>query len=208
LNRESLKLYLITDNNALKGRDFFEVVEDALKGGVTMVQLREKNLSSLDFTKKANKLKQLTKKYNVPLIINDNMNIAFDCGAEGLHIGQTDTAIRDARRIIRKDYGKILGITASSIALACDAEKYGADYIGSGAVFATGTKSDAKPLSFEDLKNITQSVSIPVVAIGGITIENAHLLQGLGLSGLAVSSGIMGAENVYETAKYLKNLEL
>jgi len=208
LNREDLKLYLITDNNALKGRNFFEVIEEALKGGVTMVQLREKNLSPIDFTKRATKLKQLTKKYNVPLIINDNINIAFDCGADGLHIGQTDIAIRDARRIMRKDSGKILGVTASSVALANNAEKNGADYIGSGAVFATGTKNDAKFLSFDGLKNITQSLSIPVVAIGGITVENAHLLKNLGLAGLAVSSGIMGAENVYETAKYLRNLEL
>lgn len=208
MNKGDLKVYLVTDNNALKGRDFFEVVEQALKGGVTMVQLREKELDTADFLKKANKLKQLTNKYHVPLIINDRIDIAFDTKAEGLHVGQKDTAVRDCRRIMRKDYHQILGVTANTVVLAQDAEKMGADYIGVGAVFGTTTKADAKPLSIQELKEIVDSVSIPVVAIGGITVENAPLLKGIGLAGVAVSSGIMGVEDVFGAARSFKNLRL
>ncbi|MGE4215262.1 MAG: thiamine phosphate synthase [Anaerotignaceae bacterium] len=208
MNKDDLKVYLVTDNNALNGRDFFEVVEQALKGGVTIVQLREKMLETPDFLKKANRLKQLTQKYNVPLIINDRMDIAFDSKADGLHVGQKDIAVRDGRRIMRKDYSKILGVTANTVALSQEAEKMGADYLGVGAVFGTTTKADAKPLTIQALKEIVESVSIPVVAIGGITVENAHLLKGIGLAGVAVSSGIMGAEDVFVAAQSLRKLEL
>jgi thiamine-phosphate pyrophosphorylase len=208
LNKDQLKVYLVTDNNALNGRDFFEVVEQALKGGVTMVQLREKMLETSDFLKKANKLKQLTQKYNVPMIINDRMDIAFDSNSDGLHVGQKDIAICDEGQKMRKDYGKILGVTANTVALAQEAEKMGADYLGVGAVFGTTTKADAKPLTIQELKEIVESVSIPVVAIGGITVENVHLLKGIGLAGVAVSSGIMGVDDVLAAAKSFKNLEL
>lgn len=208
MNKEDLKLYLVTDENALNGRDFFEAVEEALKGGVTIVQLREKSLCPDEFLKKAVKLKQLTDKYNVPLIINDKLEIVFDSKAHGLHIGQGDIAIRDGRRIIRKDGNKILGVTANTISLAKEAEEKGADYIGVGAAFATSTKHDAKTINHELIKEITKSVKIPVVAIGGINAENAHLLCGMGLSGIALSSGILGAENIFETAKYIRNLKL
>ncbi len=208
LNRNDLKVYLITDNNALNGRDFFETIEDALENGVTMVQLREKNLSAADFLKKANKLKKLTDKYNVPLIINDRVDIAFDCGAAGLHIGQNDISVRDGRRIIRRDMNKILGVTANTVPLALEAEKLGADYIGAGAIFATSTKSGAKHISVDELREIAKSVSIPVVAIGGITAQNAHVLEGTKIAGVAVSSGIMRAENIGDVVKTLKALEL
>ena len=208
MNKEDLKVYLVTDEKALKGRDFFQCVEEALKGGVTIVQLREKNLSTNELLKKAIKLKSLTDKYNVPLIINDKVEIVFDSNVCGLHIGQKDIAIRDGRRIIRKDRNKILGVTANTVALAKEAEEKGADYIGVGAVFATSTKDDAKTISHELLKEIVESVTIPVVAIGGITPENAHLLSGIGLKGVAVSSGILGAENIYNAAKSLSELKL
>ncbi|MCI8342753.1 MAG: thiamine phosphate synthase [Firmicutes bacterium] len=208
MNRNDLKVYLITDNNALNGRDFFETIEDALENGVTMVQLREKNLSAADFLKKANKLKKLTDKYNVPLIINDRVDIAFDCGAAGLHIGQNDISVRDGRRIIRRDMNKILGVTANTVPLALEAEKLGADYIGAGAIFATSTKSGAKHISVDELREIAKSVSIPVVAIGGITAQNAHVLEGTKIAGVAVSSGIMRAENIGDVVKTLKALEL
>lgn len=208
MNKDKLKVYLVTDNNALNGRDFFEVVEQALKGGVTIVQLREKMLETADFLKKANKLKQLTQKYNVPLIINDKMDIALNSNSEGLHVGQKDISVCDEGQKIRKSYDKILGVTANSVALAQEAEKMGADYLGVGAVFGTTTKADAKPLTIQELKEIVESVSIPVVAIGGITVENAHLLKGIGLAGVAVSSGIMGADDVFAAAESLKNLEL
>ena len=208
MNRKDLKLYLVTDNNALKGRDFFYVVEEALKGGVTMVQLREKNLPTDEFSKKAIKLKTLTDKYNVPLIINDRLDIAFDCKAAGLHIGQKDIALRDGRRIMRRDYNKLLGVTANTVELAVEAEKMGADYLGVGAVFSTDTKDDATLLSIETLKEIVEKVNIPVIAIGGINAQNAILLKGMGLSGLAISSGIMGAEDVYFASKFLKGLAI
>lgn len=208
MDKKALKVYLVTDNNALKGRDFFEVVEEAIQGGVTIVQLREKDLSSDDFVKKANRLKKLTDKYNIPLIINDKIDVAFDSKADGLHVGQKDIAVRDGRRIMRKDYNRILGVTANTVDLAIEAEKMGADYIGAGAVFGTTTKNDAKFLSIEGLAEIVSAVSIPVVAIGGITPENAQMLKGIGLAGVAVSSGIMGADNVFEAAKKLRELEL
>ena len=208
LDRKQLKLYLVTDTHALRGRDFFDVVEAALMGGVTMVQLREKTLPTADFLKKANALRTMTERYGVPLIINDRLDIAFDSKACGLHVGQKDISASDSRRILRKDTGKILGVTANTIAQAQAAEAAGADYIGAGAMFATQTKGDTTPLSKEALKAIVESISIPVVAIGGINAQNAKELTGLGLAGLAISSGIMGAENVYETAKALAALKL
>lgn len=208
MNRNDLKVYLVTDNKALGGRDFFQTIEEALENGVTMVQLREKELSAADFLKKANKLKKLTDKYGVPLIINDRLDIAFDCGAAGLHIGQKDIAASDGRRIMRRDMNKILGVTANTAPLAVEAEKAGADYIGAGAVFPTPTKLGTKRLAIEELKEIVKSVSIPVVAIGGITEANVCALEGSGIAGVAVSSGIMGSSNIGRTVKILKELKL
>ncbi len=206
MNRDNLKVYLVTDSHSLNGRDFFDVVEEAVKSGVTMVQLREKELNSADFLKKANKLKKITDKYNVPLIINDRVAIAFDCRAAGLHIGQKDISVRDGRRIMRRDRGQILGVTANTPELAVEAEKMGADYIGAGAVFQTSTKHNAEIISIETISKITSSVSIPVVAIGGITAENACMLKGTGIAGVAVSSGIMNAYDIKGVVKTLKEL--
>lgn len=198
-----LKVYLVTDNSRLNGRDFFEVVEKALLGGVTMVQLREKNVTSKEFYDKALKLKKLTERFKVPLIINDRADIALAVGADGVHIGQKDIPAALVRKMVGEKM--ILGVTASTEALALEAEKNGADYIGAGAVFSTSTKKEAKTLSREELKKITACVKIPVVAIGGISNENIESLRGSGIAGVAVSSGIMGGD-AFESAKTMSKL--
>lgn len=200
-----LKVYLVTDNGQLKGRDFFDVVEESLKGGVTLVQLREKNITSREFYEKALKLREITKKYNVPLIINDRVDIAMAVNADGVHVGQKDIPVSEVKRI---SGGKlIVGATANTVELAKEAEKQGADYIGSGAMFSTPTKDDAKPMTKDMLKNIVNSVNIPVCAIGGINIDNVIELKNTGIAGVAVSSGIMGVENVFDISNTFLKLK-
>lgn len=201
-----LKVYLVTDNGQLKGRDFFDVVEESLKGGVTLVQLREKNITSREFYEKALKLREITKKYNVPLIINDRVDIAMAVNADGFHVGQKDIPVSEVKRI---SGGKlIVGATANTVELAKEAEKQGADYIGSGAMFSTPTKDDAKPMTKDMLKNIVNSVNIPVCAIGGINIDNVIELKNTGIAGVAVSSGIMGVENVFDISNKFFEIEI
>lgn len=201
-----LKVYLVTDNGQLKGRDFFDVVEESLKGGVTLVQLREKNITSREFYEKALKLREITKKYNVPLIINDRVDIAMAVNADGVHVGQKDIPVSEVKRI---SGGKlIVGATANTVELAKEAEKQGADYIGSGAMFSTPTKYDAKPMTKDMLKNIVNSVNIPVCAIGGINIDNVIELKNTGIAGVAVSSGIMGVENVFDISNKFFEIEI
>ncbi len=201
-----LKVYLVTDNGQLKGRDFFDVVEESLKGGVTLVQLREKNITSREFYEKALKLREITKKYNVPLIINDRVDIAMAVNADGVHVGQKDIPVSEVKRI---SGGKlIVGATANTVELAKEAEKQGADYIGSGAMFSTPTKDDAKPMTKDMLKNIVNSVNIPVCAIGGINIDNVIELKNTGIAGVAVSSGIMGVENVFDISNKFFEIEI
>ncbi len=201
-----LKVYLVTDNGQLKGRDFFDVVEESLKGGVTLVQLREKNITSREFYEKALKLREITKKYNVPLIINDRVDIAMAINADGVHVGQKDIPVSEVKRI---SGGKlIVGATANTVELAKEAEKQGADYIGSGAMFSTPTKDDAKPMTKDMLKNIVNSVNIPVCAIGGINIDNVIELKNTGIAGVAVSSGIMGVENVFDISNKFFEIEI
>lgn len=201
-----LKVYLVTDNGQLKGRDFFDVVEESLKGGVTLVQLREKNITSREFYEKALKLREITKKYNVPLIINDRVDIAMAINADGVHVGQKDIPVSEVKRI---SGGKlIVGATANTVELAKEAEKQGADYIGSGAMFSTPTKDDAKPMTKDMLKNIVNSVNIPVCAIGGINIDNVIELKNTGIAGVAVSSGIMGVENVFDISNKFFKIEI
>lgn len=200
-----LKVYLVTDNGQLKGRDFFDVVEESLKGGVTLVQLREKNITSREFYEKALKLREITKKYNVPLIINDRVDIAMAVNADGVHVGQKDIPVSEVKRI---SCGKlIVGATANTVELAKEAEKQCADYIGSGAMFSTPTKDDAKPMTKDMLKNIVNSVNIPVCAIGGINIDNVIELKNTGIAGVAVSSGIMGVENVFDISNTFLKLK-
>lgn len=195
------KLYLVTDRNILKNIDICTAVEDAIKGGVTVVQIREKDIKTLDFYNVAKKIKDVTDKYNIPLIINDRIDIALAINTDGVHLGQDDMPCSIARRILGKD--KIIGISASTLEEALKAEKDGADYIGVGAIFSTNTKKDADDVSIETLKEIKRKVSIPVVAIGGINRENVTLLKETNIDGVAVISDILGREDIYASAKCL-----
>lgn len=195
------KLYLVTDRNILKNTDICTAVEDAIKGGVTVVQIREKDIKTLDFYNVAKKIKDVTDKYNIPLIINDRIDIALAINTDGVHLGQDDMPCSIARRILGKD--KIIGISASTLEEALKAEKDGADYIGVGAIFSTNTKKDADDVSIETLKEIKRKVSIPVVAIGGINRENVTLLKETNIDGVVVISDILGREDIYTSAKGL-----
>ncbi|MBR6994130.1 MAG: thiamine phosphate synthase [Methanobrevibacter sp.] len=187
-----LSLYLVTDKSD-DVEKFLNTIEEAIKGGVTVVQIREKTAETLDFYNLALKVKEITTKYNVPLIINDRVDVALAIDAEGVHVGQSDMPCDVTRKLIGED--KILGVSAATIDEAKKAEKDGADYIGTGAVFPTATKDDAPSITKQDLKDVVDSISIPVVAIGGITLENASQLKDTGIAGLSVVSAIMSAEN-------------
>lgn len=202
-DRNKYLLYAVTDRHWLNGRTLEEDVELALKGGVTLVQLREKNLDFDAFCKEAEKIHSLCQKYNVPLIINDNVEVAKAVNAEGVHLGQGDMSIAEAREILGNS--KIIGATARTKEQAVKAEKDGADYVGSGAVFGTSTKSDAVKMSFETLTEICNSVKIPVTAIGGITKENVSELKGTGISGVAVVSGIFAEKDIYNSTLEIRN---
>lgn len=202
-DRNKYLLYAVTDRHWLNGRTLEEDVELALKGGVTLVQLREKNLDFDAFCKEAEKIHSLCQKYNVPLIINDNVEVAKAVNAEGVHLGQGDTSIAEARETLGNS--KIIGATARTKEQAVKAEKDGADYVGSGAVFGTSTKSDAVKMSFETLTEICDSITIPVTAIGGITKENVSELKGTGISGVAVVSGIFAEKDIYNSTLELRN---
>ena len=201
-DRSKYLLYAVTDRHWLNGRTLEEDVEQALKGGVTLVHLREKNLNFEEFCKEAEIIHLLCKKYNVPLIINDNVEVAKAVDAEGVHLGQGDMSIAKAREILGKN--KIIGATARTKEQAVKAEKEGVNYVGSGAVFGTSTKSDAVKMSFETLREICESVKIPVTAIGGITKENVLQLKGTGISGVAVVSGIFAEKNIYNSTSELR----
>ena len=201
-DRSKYLLYAVTDRHWLNGKALEEDVEQALKGGVTLVQLREKKLDFDSFCREAEKIHSLCSKYNVPLIINDNVEVAKAVNAEGVHLGQGDMSISKARDILGKN--KIIGATARSKEQAVEAEKEGADYVGSGAVFGTSTKSDAVKMSYATLKEICESVKIPVTAIGGITKENVSELKGTGISGVAVVSGIFAEKNIFNSVVELK----
>ena len=200
--RNKYLLYAVTDRHWLNGRTLEEDVELALKGGVTLIQLREKNLDFDSFCKEAEKIHSLCQKYNVPLIINDNVEVAKAVNAEGVHLGQGDMSLARARDILGNS--KIIGATARTKEQAVKAEKEGADYVGSGAVFGTSTKSDAVKMSFETLKEICESVNIPVTAIGGITKKNVSELRGTGISGVAVVSGIFAEKDIYNSTLELR----
>lgn len=194
------KLYLVTDRGILKGRDIAEAVEAAIKGGVTLVQLREKDISTMDFYKVALKVKAVTCKYNIPLIINDRIDIALAIDAEGIHVGQSDMPCSITRKLVGD---KIVGVSAATIEEAIEAEKNGADYIGVGAVFPTSTKEDARAVSIELLSKIKDTVSIPVVAIGGINSKNVDLLKPANIDGIAVISDILAKEDITLASKRL-----
>lgn len=201
-DKKQLLLYAITDRRYLGGRTLEEQVEEALKGGVTMVQLREKDLSDKEFIEEARVLRAICSEYGVPLIINDRVDVALEAGADGVHVGREDESVRLIRK--RVGPGFIIGSTAKTLEQAGAAEREGADYIGVGAMFPSPTKETALGISLEDLKNISASVSIPSVAIGGISAENIALLEGGGMSGIAVISAIFAAEDIVKKTKELR----
>ena len=197
-------VYLVTDHRNKTDEEFLNIIEEAIKGGTTIVQLREKTASTKDFYQLALKVKEITSKYDVPLLINDRIDIAIAVDSEGVHIGQDDMPADIARKIIGED--KILGVSASTVEEAKKAQEDGADYIGSGAVFPTATKDDADSVSKEELKEIVDSIDIPVVAIGGITLENAESLKDTGIAGFSVVSAIMSADNPKEASQKLREI--
>jgi len=198
-------LYLATDRPLLQGRDLFKVVEEAVRGGVTVVQLREKEASSQEFYNIALRMKQLTNKYGVPLIINDRLDIMLAVDADGLHLGQDDLPLPVARKLIGP--GKILGWSVSDSEKAREGEKLGADYLGAGAVFATGTKTDAgKPIGLEELGKIKNSVRIPVVGIGGINEKNITRVKDTGVDGVCVISAILAKDDATKASRELSDL--
>ena len=202
--REHLLIYAVTDRAWTGRMTLFEQVEAALRGGATMVQLREKGLAEQDFEgflEEARRMHELTARYGVPLIIDDNVEIALKSGAEGVHVGQNDMDAGEVRRLLGPD--RILGVTAKTVEQARRAQDAGADYLGSGAVFGTSTKADAIPMSLERLREICACVRIPVVAIGGICLENIGRLSGSGVAGAAIVSGIFGAEDIEGTTRRL-----
>ena len=201
---EDMLLYAVTDRAWLKGETLESQVEKALKGGATFVQLREKELDEAEFLEEAKKLKILCRKYQVPFVINDNVKIALAVDADGVHVGQNDMDAAQARALLGPD--KILGVTAKTVEQALKAQEQGADYLGSGAVFGTSTKADALPMTMERLGEICRSVSIPVVAIGGICLENIGKLKGSGAAGAAVVSGIFGAEDIEGTVRQMREM--
>ena len=201
LKLEDCILYAVTDTSWLRGQTLAQQVEAALRGGATMVQLREKELEGEALEQEAREILAVCRKYGVPLLINDDVMLAKKIGAEGVHVGQSDMAAAEARSILGPD--AIIGVTARTIEQAQAAEKAGADYLGSGAVFGTSTKKDAKPLDPAYFQQICESVSIPVVAIGGITANNIRQLEGRKMSGFAIVSGIFAAQDIEAQTKKL-----
>ena len=201
---KSLLLYAVTDRHWLGGRTLYDVVRESLDGGVTFLQLREKDLDDASFYEEAVKLQEMAKEYGVPFVVNDNVEIAVRMNADGVHVGQSDMEAGDVRALIGPD--KILGVSAQTVEQAILAEKRGADYLGVGAVFPTGSKDDAVEVTHETLKEICDAVSIPVVAIGGITYENIHELAGTGICGIAVISAIYAQDHIREAAAALKKV--
>ncbi len=204
LDKKDLLLYAVTDRHWLGDRTLYEVVKESLDGGATFIQLREKNLDQAHFLEEARELKKLCAEYQVPFVINDNVDIAMQMDADGVHVGQSDMETGDVRAKLGPD--KIIGVSAQTVEQAILAEKRGADYLGVGAVFPTGSKDDADDVSHETLKAICQAVNIPVIAIGGITVENTPLLKGTGICGIAVISAIYGQENIPEATRKLKDV--
>ena len=199
---KDLLLYAVTDRHWLNGRTLVDVVKESLDGGVTMIQLREKSLDEGKFLEEAKELQALCRERHVPFIVNDNVDIAKAMDADGVHVGQDDMAALDARAKLGPD--NLIGVSAHTVEEALLAEKQGADYLGVGAVFPTSSKSDVGEMSYETLKAICKAVSIPVVAIGGISGENVGKLAGSGICGVAVISAIYAAKDVEAAAADLK----
>lgn len=201
-DKKDLLLYAVTDRHWLNGRELADVVKESLDGGVTMLQLREKTLEEDKFLEEAKLLRALCRERKIPFIINDNVDIAVAMDADGVHVGQSDMEALDVRAKVGPD--KIVGVSAQTVEQALLAEKHGADYLGVGAVFPTGSKDDADDVSYETLKAICEAVSIPVVAIGGVSQENVSRLAGSGICGVAVISAIYAAKDICAAASKLK----
>ena len=202
--KETMLLYAVTDRMWTGKQTLMEQVEDALKGGATCVQLREKELDEEHFLEEAKEIKELCRKYHVPFVINDNVDIALAMDADGVHVGQSDMEAGDVRAKLGPD--KIIGVSAQTVEQALLAQKRGADYLGVGAVFHTGSKADAKDVSHETLKEICEAVDIPVIAIGGISKNNVMELAGSGICGIAVISAIFAQNDIKSATEQLKAL--
>lgn len=201
---ENLRLYAVTDRSWLGSRTLEDQVKECLEGGVTFLQLREKKLDEEAFYQEALKIKELCRSYWVPFLINDNVDVAMRCDADGVHVGQSDMEAQDVRRKLGPD--KIIGVSARTVEQAVKAEAMGADYLGVGAVFSTSTKTDAQEVCWKTLREICQAVSIPVVAIGGITADNLPQLAGTGVDGVAVVSAVFAQEDIREASRKLLKL--
>ena len=204
LTKDMMRLYAVTDRSWLRGQTLYEQVEQALIGGATLVQLREKELDEDIFMREAVDLARLCHRYGVPLLINDNVDIARRSGADGVHVGQDDMNAASVRSILGSQM--IVGVTAKTIEQAIRAQEAGANYLGSGAVFGSATKLNAKPMTKELLKSICNAVSIPVVAIGGINRHNILELAGTDISGVAVVSGIFAADDIEAECRHLRSI--
>ena len=202
--RSAMLLYAVTDRAWLGARTLPEVAEEVLQNGATFLQVREKGMDHAAFLAEAGELKALAGRYHVPFVVNDSVEVALECGADGVHVGQSDIQGRDIRALIGPD--KILGISANTVETALAAQRAGADYIGVGAVFGTTTKKDAKNLTVEQLRAICSAADIPVVAIGGISADNILALRGSGVDGVAVVSAIFAQPHPGAAAKRLRAL--
>ncbi len=207
LNKQDVDygIYLITDRKILCGRELIQAIVEAVRGGVTVVQLREKELLTGEFYCVAKKVKEVTDELGIPLIINDRLDIALAVDAVGLHIGQEDMPAKIARKLL--GLHKILGVSAATVEEAVLAQQEGADYVGAGAVFATGTKEDIRFIGLEGLRKIKHSIDIPVVAIGGINEGNLKAVFENGADGAACVSGILGCNDIKKAVEKLKNIK-
>lgn len=204
VSKESMRLYAVTDRMWLGSRSLRDQVEECIRGGVTFVQLREKNLTFDEYVALGNEIKKITDQYHIPFVIDDDVEVAIACGADGIHVGQKDMEAGDVRKKIGKDM--ILGVSAQNVEQAMLAQERGADYLGVGAVFSTATKLDADAVSFETLKAICNAVSIPVVAIGGISKDTIMKIKGSGIDGVAVVSAIFAQEDICAASQELREL--
>ena len=202
LLNNTLALYLVTARYDWKEEDFLKKIEEACNSGVTLVQLREKECSTREYYELAHKVKTITDRYQISLMIDDRVDVCLAVDASGVHIGADELPVEVVRKLIGKD--KILGVTAKTVERALEAEKHGADYLGVGAIYPTTTKVITQPTSIETLKEIATTVSIPIVAIGGIKEDNMEPLEGTGIAGVAIVSEIMKANNIQEKCYCLR----
>lgn len=202
VDKKSMRLYAITDRSWLGNQSLVGQVTEAIEAGVTFLQLREKHTTFEEFVDLAKEMKEVTMKYQIPLIINDDIEVALECDADGVHVGQEDMVVSEARKRLGED--KIIGVSCQTVEQAIEAEKNGADYLGVGAVFCTSTKLDATNVSFDTLQAICKAVSIPVVAIGGIQKANMKELEGSGIAGVAVVSAIFAKKDITKATKELR----